>query len=97
MDKDKQTITFNESVKDKTIKLQDDQSITRIEDLSTELFVTIFSYLDCYEIYTAFSNLNYRFQQLLNSSRPLYKIQLNIATYRETFTNNYKQFLLDNS
>ncbi|CAF1486047.1 unnamed protein product, partial [Rotaria sp. Silwood1] len=77
MDNDKQTLTFNQPLKDETIKLQNDRSITRIEHLSTELFVTIFGYLNCYDIYEAFSNLNYRFQRLLNSSFYFYEIDLN--------------------
>ncbi|CAF3460830.1 unnamed protein product, partial [Rotaria sp. Silwood2] len=54
-------------------------------------------YLDCYDIYEAFSNLNHRFQQLLNSSFHFYKVRSNKATFNETFTNNYKQFLHLNS
>ncbi|CAF3826738.1 unnamed protein product, partial [Rotaria sp. Silwood1] len=97
MDNDKQTLTFNQPLKDETIKLQNDRSITRIEHLSTELFVTIFGYLNCYDIYEAFSNLNYRFQRLLNSSFYFYEVRSNKATFIETFTNNYQQFLLLNS
>ncbi|CAF4498190.1 unnamed protein product [Rotaria sp. Silwood2] len=97
MDNDKQTLTFNQPLKDETIKLQNDRSINRIENFSTELFVTIFGYLNCYDIYEAFSNLNYRFQQLLNSSFHFYKVRSNKATFNETFTNNYKQFLHLNS
>ncbi|CAF4988972.1 unnamed protein product, partial [Rotaria sp. Silwood1] len=97
MDNDKQTLTFNQPLKDETIKLQNDRLITRIEHLSTELFVTIFGYLHCYDIYEAFSNLNYRFQQLLNSSFYFYEVRSNKATFIETFTNNYQQFLLLNS
>ncbi|CAF3776160.1 unnamed protein product [Rotaria sp. Silwood1] len=89
MDNDKQTLTFNQPLKDETIKLQNDRLITRIEHLSTELFVTIFGYLHCYDIYEAFSNLNYRFQQLLNSSFYFYEVRSNKATFIETFTNNY--------
>jgi hypothetical protein len=51
-------------------------SITYIEHLSNEFFYEIFDYLDAWDIYAAFSNLNYRFQQLLLNSSILYKIKL---------------------
>ena len=51
-------------------------SITSIENLSNEFFYEIFDYLNAWHIYIAFSNLNYRFQQLLDNSSILYKIKL---------------------
>jgi hypothetical protein len=50
--------------------------ITSIENLSNEFFYEIFDYLNAWDIYDAFSNLNYRFEQLLNNSSVLYKIKL---------------------
>jgi hypothetical protein len=51
-------------------------STTSIEHLSNEFFYEIFDYLNAWDIYDAFSNLNYRFQQLLDNSSILYKIKL---------------------
>ncbi|CAF5047989.1 unnamed protein product, partial [Rotaria sp. Silwood1] len=67
--------------------------ISSIENLSNELFNEIFDYLDGVDIYQAFSNLNYHFQQLLTSSYILYKIDLNQITSKEIFMVNYKQNL----
>ncbi len=52
------------------------QLITSIENLSNELFYEIFEYLDGLDIYIAFSNLNYRFQQLVTSSSIRFKINI---------------------
>ncbi|CAF0908240.1 unnamed protein product [Rotaria sordida] len=69
--------------------------ITSIENLSNELFHEIFDYLDGSEIYQAFSNLNYRFQQFLNySSFPL-KIRINSSSYK-SYMNTYQQILFNN-
>jgi hypothetical protein len=38
--------------------------MTTIEDLANELFYEIFEYLNDYEIYETFTNLNIRFQNL---------------------------------
>ncbi|CAF3421871.1 unnamed protein product [Rotaria sp. Silwood1] len=70
-------------------------SITSIENFSNEVFNEIFEYLDGCEIYKAFSNLNYRFQQLLYSSSLLYKINLHRTTSNELYLNIYKQLLLN--
>ena len=56
------------------------RSITTIESLSDELFYEIFDYLDGYDIHNGFSKLNYRFQQLLNSSSLLYRIKLKVPS-----------------
>ncbi|CAF4091863.1 unnamed protein product, partial [Adineta steineri] len=49
----------------------------------------IFDYLDGCDIYKIFSNLNYRFYQLLNSSLLLYKIKFHF-TSDDLFMNNYQ-------
>ena len=41
---------------------------TFIENLPNETFYELFDYLDGCEIYQAFSNLNHRFEQLINCS-----------------------------
>ncbi|UJR32653.1 hypothetical protein I4U23_020113 [Adineta vaga] len=64
-----------------------------IENLSNELFYEIFNYLDCYDIYNAFYNLNYHFQQLLTCSSLLFKIKVNSIS-DDIYTDNYKQFIL---
>jgi hypothetical protein len=66
-------------------------SITSIESLSNDLFYEIFDYLDGSEMYQAFSNLNHRFDQLLNClSFPL-KMTINSSSY----INTYHQLLLN--
>ncbi len=72
-------------------ELLDQLIISSIENLSNELFYEIFEYLDGIDIYQAFSNLNYRFQQLLTSSSILFKIDLDHITSKEIFMVNYKQ------
>ncbi|CAF4180402.1 unnamed protein product, partial [Rotaria sordida] len=50
--------------------------IKHLEDLSNELFIEIFNYLDVYHIYQSFYNLNKYLQNLVvNSNFPL-KIHL---------------------
>jgi hypothetical protein len=67
--------------------------ITSIEDLSNEIFYEIFDYLDGCDIYRTFSNLNYRFSNLINSSSLLFKIEL----YDSTSTDkNSKEIILYN-
>ena len=68
-------------------------SITSIENLSNELFYEMFYYLDGFDISEAFSNLNYRFQQLLKSSSVLFQITLD-STFDEFYAYRYEQFIL---
>ncbi|CAF3997744.1 unnamed protein product [Adineta steineri] len=63
--------------------------INSIEDFSNEIFYEIFDYLDGCDIHRAFSNLNYHFYQLLNSSLLLYKIKFNFIS-DDLFINNYQ-------
>ncbi|CAF1145232.1 unnamed protein product [Rotaria sordida] len=70
-------------------------SISFIENLSNDIFYEIFDYLDGIDIYEAFSNLNYRFQQLLNASSLLFKIKLKLQS-NESYMNIYKQLILIN-
>ncbi len=51
--------------------------------MPNEFFYEIFDYLDGYHIYNSFSNLNHRFQQLLNSSSLLFKIKFDKSTSEE--------------
>jgi len=68
---------------------------TSIEKLSNDFFYEIFDYLDGVDIYHAFSNLNHRFQQLLNSSYLLFKIKFDSRS-DELYMNMYKQTTLLN-
>ncbi|CAF0764123.1 unnamed protein product [Adineta steineri] len=52
-------------------------SATHFEDLSNELLLDIFDFLDGYYIFDAFSNLNNRIQQLITS--PDFFLKLNIS------------------
>ncbi|CAF0919759.1 unnamed protein product [Rotaria sordida] len=71
-------------------------SITLIENLSNDFFFEIFEYLDGCEIYQAFSNLNYHFQQLINSLFLLLKFNFYRLTSDNVYTNTYKQLLFNN-
>ncbi|CAF3718449.1 unnamed protein product [Rotaria sp. Silwood1] len=88
----KRSLSFNQSSNKKTKKLQNkpNRLIISIENLSDELFYEIFEYLDGGEIHQAFSNLNHRFQQLLNSSSLLLKLQLQYTPAGKTLMNNYQ-------
>ena len=74
-----------------------DQSVTSIENFSDELFYEIFDYLDSYNIYEGFSNLNSRFQQLLNSSSLLFKINDKFPIENDIFMKNLKQIIRFNN
>lgn len=64
------------------------RSITSIENFSNELFYELFDYLDGYDIINTFSNLNKRFENLLNDLSLLLKLKLssqrNLSTYCKT-------------
>ncbi|CAF0963996.1 unnamed protein product [Adineta steineri] len=60
-------------------------SPTHFEDLSNELLLDIFDYLDGYHMLEAFSNLNNRFQHLINSS--YFLLKLNISFMSQTSFN----------
>ncbi len=70
--------------------------ITCIENFSNEIFYEIFDYLDGCHIYEAFTNLNYRFQQLLNSPSILFKINIDDSLAQEMSMNQYKPIILLN-
>ncbi|CAF4004544.1 unnamed protein product, partial [Adineta steineri] len=55
-------------------------------------FYDIFDYLNGYEIYQAFSNLNDRFEQLINSSSLLFKTAVEISR-DESFSNFINQMI----
>ncbi|CAF5036102.1 unnamed protein product [Rotaria sp. Silwood1] len=61
-----------------------------IENLSNGIFYQIFDYLDGYDIYKAFSNLNNRFENLLIDPSFLMKIQISSTS---EFDYHYKQFI----
>ncbi|CAF2975458.1 unnamed protein product [Rotaria sp. Silwood2] len=101
MDKTKRRLTYNGFYDNKVQKvrhhLNDDQNtllITSIENLSNEFFYELFDYLDGCNIFKAFSNLNHRFQQLLNSSSLIFKLELNTLTNESM--NIYKKSLIIN-
>ncbi|CAF1433326.1 unnamed protein product [Rotaria sp. Silwood1] len=96
MDKIKRTLSFNESC---TKKLRTNEfnktinSLSSIETFPNEIFYEIFDYLNGCDIYSAFSNLNYRFQQFFNSSSFLLKIKFYFIS-NHLFLNNYKHKIL---
>ncbi|CAF3465611.1 unnamed protein product [Rotaria sp. Silwood1] len=99
MDRTKRKLTFAELSAVKTKKLQNKtiQSITSIENLCDELFYEIFDYLYVNNIYQAFSNLNYRFEQILHASWPLlHYICYHTTSEISSVNDSYKQFLAHN-
>lgn len=70
------------------------QFISGMENVSNEIFYEIFDYLDGGEVYNAFSNLNYRFQQLLRSSSFLFKLRFR-ETNDQQLINKYKEIIRD--
>ncbi|CAF3610681.1 unnamed protein product [Rotaria sp. Silwood1] len=67
----------------------------RFEDLANELFYEIFEYLDLYDIYRGFFNLNQRFQNLIINSN--FPNQINISTMSKSkFEYYHKNILLPN-
>ncbi|CAF5039801.1 unnamed protein product, partial [Rotaria sp. Silwood1] len=72
-----------------------DQTVTCFEDLSNELLCEIFDYFTGYCLYKAFSNLNFRFEQLLHSSSVLLKTSFCLFKNNKIM-NMFKQFMLTN-
>ncbi len=70
-------------------------SFTHIEDLSNEIFYEIFEYIECYDLFNAFLNLNNRFENLLNYPFLSLKINLNFPL-RTAIHNYYTQFIIPN-
>ncbi|CAF4245447.1 unnamed protein product, partial [Adineta steineri] len=68
-------------------------SITTIEHFPNEIFYEIFDYFDAYVIFNGFSNLNNRFQLLLNSSLTRLKLDDDRLESKELFLNNYEEIL----
>jgi len=65
-------------------------TISCIEHLSNEIFYEIFDYLDGYDIYQAFSNLNIRLENLLINSSLSMKIEISSNTILDS---SYERFL----
>ncbi|CAF4429026.1 unnamed protein product, partial [Adineta steineri] len=53
-------------------------SMSHFENLANELIYEIFDYLDLYDTYNAFSNLNLRYENLLEKS--ILPLKINIST-----------------
>ncbi|CAF1122191.1 unnamed protein product [Adineta steineri] len=90
MNKDKQKLNYNQSLEKRN---RIDHSISSIENLPNELFNEIFDYLGAYHMHQAFSNLNYRFQRLINSSSLLFKITFRRSTPEQMIRVNNNQIL----
>ncbi|CAF1365215.1 unnamed protein product [Adineta steineri] len=74
---------------------QNNMSYTHIEDLSNEIFYEIFEFIDYYDLYNAFSNLNNRFQNLFNY--PYLSLSTNIEhTSASEVEKYYTQFITPN-
>ncbi|CAF1232472.1 unnamed protein product [Adineta steineri] len=90
MNKDKQKLNYNQSLEKRSSIVH---SISSIENLPNELFNEIFDYLGAYHMHQAFSNLNYRFQRLINSSSLLFKITFRRSTSEQMIRVNNNQIL----
>ncbi|CAF0744625.1 unnamed protein product [Didymodactylos carnosus] len=67
-------------------------NVTTFEDLSDELCMDIYEYLDAYQLFDAFQGLNYRFNHILNDNRlRLHSDSNNISD--EKFNEYWKYFL----
>jgi hypothetical protein len=89
----KRKSNFDYSSKEEIKKFRSKSSINCIEDLSNEVFYEIFDYLDAWNIYNAFSNLNYYFNQLFNCSSVQLKIERYYQSSNDFQTNIYKQIM----
>ncbi|CAF3855641.1 unnamed protein product, partial [Rotaria sp. Silwood1] len=70
MNEVQQKLSFDGLFEEKTIKFLNEfhQSMTCFENLSNELLCEMFDYLDGFQLFQTFSNLNSRFEQLIHSS-----------------------------
>ncbi|CAF1160872.1 unnamed protein product [Adineta steineri] len=76
----------------KVLERSPQKAITRFEDLSNELFYDVFNYLDVYDVYKAFYNLNIRLQSLLiNTTLPL---NINISSMSKSSFQNYHRHMI---
>jgi hypothetical protein len=66
-----------------------------LEDLSNEIFYEIFEYIELYELFQAFNNLNHRIQTLLNYSFLSLKVNINDST-KINVENYYTQLIIPN-
>lgn len=65
-----------------------EKSFKFIEDLPNEIFYEIFDYLDFYDIYQTFSNLNTRFENLIhNSNLP---VSINVSSMSKSNLKHYQ-------
>ncbi|CAF4015521.1 unnamed protein product [Rotaria sp. Silwood1] len=67
----------------------------RLEDLANEILYEIFEYLDVYDIYKGFYNLNNRFQNLAINSNILTKINI-LTISKSNFEDYYHNILIPN-
>ncbi|CAF3666684.1 unnamed protein product [Rotaria sordida] len=67
----------------------------RFEDLANEILYEIFDYLDVYDIYKGFYNLNNRFQNLAINSNVLTKINISTIS-KSNFEDYYNNILIPN-
>ncbi|CAF1427167.1 unnamed protein product [Adineta steineri] len=70
-------------------------SLTHLEDISNELMYEIFEFLDGYDMYEAFSNLNTRFNNLLIYSTLPIKINMSSMS-KSTFQRYYTDIIMPN-
>ncbi|CAF1181182.1 unnamed protein product [Rotaria sordida] len=97
MDEVQRKLSFDDLFEEKTIEFLNefDQSMICFENLSNELLCDIFDYLDGYQLFQAFSNLNSRFEQLIHSSCVLIKTCFCIYQNNKVL-NTFEQFIFSN-
>jgi hypothetical protein len=69
--------------------------ILHLEDLSNEILYEIFEYIELYDLFQAFTNLNHRFKILLNYSFLSLQVNLN-TTEKINVKNYYTQLIMPN-
>jgi len=65
-----------------------------MEDLSNEIFYEIFEYIEYYDLFNAFSNLNYRFSNLLNY--PFLPLKINVNSQSISAEKCFQEFMIPN-
>ncbi|CAF3862441.1 unnamed protein product [Rotaria sp. Silwood1] len=94
MNENKRKLTCENFFEEKSKKFCN-SSISCFEDLSNDIFFKTFDYFDGHELFESFSNLNFRFEEILHSSSILLKSQFYLFNNDEMM-NMFKDYMLTN-